>query len=59
MRIIKKYIVLSALLLFYMAAVSLLLAQFCMYQRAYYALSRQISHSSIEIALEEIQLQEE
>lgn len=53
MRGVKRYVMLSVLLILYVAAVSLLLAQFYTYQRAYYALGRLISHPSIEVSLEE------
>lgn len=53
MRVVKKYIVLSVFLLFYITAVSILFRQFRVYQEAYTALSILISHDSIDVSGEE------
>ncbi len=50
MRVAKKYILLGVWLLIYITAVSALLRQFHVYQKAYIALSMLVSHDSIELS---------
>lgn len=52
MRVVKKYLVLSVMLLFYLCVVSILLQQFYVYQRAYQNLSKLLSHPSLEVIQE-------
>lgn len=47
MRAVKEYLMVAFLLLIYILAITLLLKQFYMYQKAYYGLSQLISHTSI------------
>ena len=49
MKTVKDYITFSFLLIVYVVAISLLLQQFYMYQRAYQSLSRLISHPTVFI----------
>ena len=49
MKEVKKFLILSVLLVIYVFAIFLLLQSFYVYQRAYQRLSRMISHPSIEI----------
>lgn len=53
MRVIKKFIIFATILMVYLLAVSILLKQFYMYQRGYYVLGGLISHSSIEVFVED------
>lgn len=48
MRVVKKYLLQSVLLIMYIFAVALLSRYFYVYQQAYQGLSRLISHPSIE-----------
>lgn len=48
MRTVRKYLLLTILLLLYVSAVSMLLQYFYLYQKAYYGLSMLIAHPSIE-----------
>lgn len=59
MRIIKKYLLFSVVLFFYLTAVSLVLQQFSLYQRAYYTLSILVANPSISVVKETLQMEEE
>ena len=50
---VKKYISFSVLLVIYVISMFVLLRSLYIYQSAYHALSRLISHSSVEILYEE------
>ncbi len=62
MKIVKKYLLFSILFFFYLTALSLVLQQFFLYQRAYYALSSLIANPSIvvmkELVLEDSAVEE-
>ena len=58
MRIVKKYLLFSVILFFYLMAVSLVLQQFSLYQRAYYTLSILVSNPSISVVREPLQIEE-
>ena len=49
MRVVKKYIIFSVFLFFYIVTLSLLLQQFSLYQKAYNTLSILVTNSSIEV----------
>ena len=49
MRMVKKYLVLSVVLILYVCAVSVLMQQFYLYQSAYQSLSRLLSHPTVEV----------
>lgn len=49
MKIVKKFLVLSVVLMMYVCAVSILLQQFYLYRMAYQNLSRLLSHPTIEV----------
>lgn len=49
MRVIKKFIQLSVLLIMSISFMSVLMQQTVMYQKAYVQLSRKIAHSSIDV----------
>ena len=49
MRMVKKYLVLSVVLILYVCAVSVLMQQFYLYQSAYQSLSRLLSHTTVEV----------
>ncbi len=53
MRVVRKYLLLTLLLLLYVDAVSMLLQYFYLYQKAYYGLSMLIAHPSIERSMNE------
>ena len=59
MKIVKKYLLFSVILFFYLMALSLVLQQFSFYQRAYYSLSILISNPSISVVRETVQMEEE
>ncbi len=59
MKIVKKYLLFSVILFFYLMALSLVLQQFSLYQRAYYSLSILISNPSISVVRETVQMEEE
>jgi len=50
MRVVKKYLLLSVLLLMYVISIAILLRSYYVFQSAYRNLSRLISHPSIEIS---------
>ena len=52
MRVVRKYLLLAVLLVFYMAATAILLRSYYVYRNAYQRLSRLISHPSIETVYE-------
>lgn len=58
MRIVKKYLLFSVILFFYLMALSLVLQQFFLYQRAYYTLSILVSNPSISVVREFVQIEE-
>ena len=49
MKVVKKYLIFSVFLFFYIVALSLLLQQFSLYQKAYNTLSILITNPSIEV----------
>lgn len=49
MKIVKKYLLFSILFFFYLTALSLVIQQFFLYQRAYYALSNFIANPSVVV----------
>lgn len=49
MKIVKKYLIFSIFLFFYIVALSLLLQQFSLYQKAYTTLSILITNPSIDV----------
>lgn len=49
MKIVKKYLLFSILFFFYLTALSLVIQQFFLYQRAYYALSSFIANPSLVV----------
>ena len=53
MRVAKKYLSLSMVLLLYIAAIAILLRQFAVYQKAYFMMSSLISHPTIEVTVQE------
>lgn len=59
MNVIKKYVMFSVLLLFYVSIVSILILQVVLYQNSYEKLSMQISHTSIEAKAMEAKATEE
>ena len=58
MRIVKKYLLFSVILFFYLMALSLVLQQFFLYQRAYYTLSILVSNPSISVVRDFVQIEE-
>lgn len=52
MRVIKNYLIFSVFLFFYIVALSLLLQQFSIYQRAYQTLSVLITNPSVAVVEE-------
>jgi len=53
MRIVKKYMIMSVILIVYIVAVTILLRSYYVYQDAYYKLSKIVSHSSVEVLCQE------
>lgn len=53
MRVVRKYLLFTILLLIYVSAVSMLLQYFYLYQKAYYGLSLLIAHPSMERSMNE------
>lgn len=53
MRTVKKYLTFSVALLIYVAAISIVLQQFYIYQKAYLLLSMMVSHPTIEMSVKE------
>ena len=53
MKTVKKYMMMSVLLIIYFAAVTLLIGSYYIYQDAYHGLSRLVAHSSVEVFYEE------
>ena len=49
MKVVKKYLIFSVFLFFYIVALSLLFQQFSLYQKAYNTLSVLITNPSIEV----------
>lgn len=49
MRTVKKYVIMSMLLIIYIVAVTILLRSYYVYQDAYHELSRLVSHPSVEL----------
>lgn len=52
MKVVKKYLLFSVFLFFYIVALSLLLQQFSIYQRAYYTLSILVANPSVSVVEE-------
>ena len=52
MKVIKKYLIFTVLLMWYMVAISILLKQFYIYQHGYYVLGSLLSHPSMEVVTE-------
>lgn len=52
MKVVKKYLLFSVILMVYVFGVSLLLKQFYIVQRAYLSLSKLIAHPSVEVIQE-------
>lgn len=59
MKEVKRYLLLTVLLLFYVSATALLLYQYKMYRIAYQNLSQLISHPSIERVYDSEMMKEE
>ena len=53
MKQVKKFLLFAVLLLFYIVAISVLLQQLYIYQRAYLLLSVLVSHPTIEVSYQE------
>lgn len=53
MKQVKKYLLFTVLLVFYISAMSILLQQLYIYRRAYLLLSALVSHPTIEVIYQE------
>ena len=59
MKVVKKYLLFSVVLFFYIVSFSLLFQQFSLYQQAYRTLSMLITNPSIEVVEEFSQIEEQ